>query len=478
MTGPRRLLAAVVIFAASAVAATQAVAQTARFTATVTSDNADLRARASSGATVVDHVFKGTKLPAFGLSPDKQWVRVKGPDGSAWIQRSAVAVTRGAPSAAESSSSHASRPAVHETSHAREPERGGLNGPKRYCYVVASKTNVLLNASDSSPTLAVAAKNDVFEMGGFSRDKQYVKVRTSDGRIGWIEKSALHPGRPATTVATREKPTHHKAEPEDTPRPRPTPDEPFRPTRPRNTGGSDTRIWADGGMLLFHEKVTSNEGYGYDLSGSGFGAGVRYERRLSGPFWLEGGYFGTVNQRLPAKGSNTTVFSTTHRLDISARYTYEFGGNEDGPKISALAGIQNYTFYIQPQSLDFFYSQVYNSAAIGLGGEYPFGGFHAALDARYFIPVLAGERYGSGQAGGDGQSSKSVGYSIGASGRYQFYSGASLGLNLRLHSYATNWSGVGLRGVEEGGTVVAKKITGVQVIDEFTTVSLTYARGF
>ncbi|HVO29688.1 MAG TPA: hypothetical protein VMV18_03095, partial [bacterium] len=80
-----RLLAGVAVLFASLLAVRPAHAQTAQFTATVTAEDADLRSQAAAGASVVDHVFKGSKLPAFGLSPDKQWVRVKGPSGSAWI---------------------------------------------------------------------------------------------------------------------------------------------------------------------------------------------------------------------------------------------------------------------------------------------------------------------------------------------------------------------------------------------------------
>ena len=468
----------------SSLAAGTALAQTAAFTATVTAESADLRDKSTNSGSIVDHVFKGSKLPAFGLSPDKQWVRVKGPAGTAWVSRSQVAVTKGAPKeggddspaatpstkiAGSSTPKAGKSPAATPSSSSS----GSLSGEKKYATVSAPKTNVLLNANDASPTLAVASRNDVFEVGGFSRDKTYVKVRTEDGRIGWIAKGDLKPGRPEKVVAKAAA----------TPKPKATPDEdpdfpPRTPSPTRHASASDTHIWADGGALLFHEKLSSKEGYGYDLNGKGYGGGVRFEHRLSSLFFLEGGYLGTANQRLPAPGTTTTVFSTTHRFDLSAKVKYEFGGNEDGSSVFALAGIQNYTFYVQPQSLDFFYSQIYNGGAIGAGGEFAAGRFHLGGDVRLLVPVLAAERYGAGARGSDGQSSSASGISYGAGVRYSFYSGASLGLNFRDHTYTTTWSGTGLRGVSEGGTTVAKKVTGVKVTDEFNTITLEYARGF
>ncbi|HVO29274.1 MAG TPA: hypothetical protein VMV18_01000, partial [bacterium] len=361
-------------------------------------------------------------------------------------------------------------------------EPAGLNGPKKYAYVTVPKTNVLLNANDSSPTLAVANRNEVFEVGGFSRDKTYVKVRTEDGRVGWIAKTDLHPGKPEVAVAKNDKPRPRHVE-EDNPRPHPTPeDTPPPPRRGRMasaSGEGDTRIWADGGALIFHEKMTSDQGYGYDLNGTGFGGGVRFEHRISGGFGIEGGYLGMVNQRLPAKAANTSISASTHRIDFSARYKLEFT-DEQGPSITVLAGFQNVTFYVQPQSLDFFYSQIYNSGAVGIGGEYPFGQIRVAADYRYFTPVLGGERYGNGAKGADGQSVKSAGIGFGVGLRYVFYSGAQFGLNIRGYNYASNWSGTGIRGVANplGPGVATVKVTGVQVLDQFDTVTLTFARGF
>ena len=63
-------------------------------------------------------------------------------------------------------------------------------------------------------------------------------------------------------------------------------------------------------------KASSKEGYGYDLNGNGLRRRRSFEKRMAGIFFLEGGYLGTANQRLPAPGTTTTVFSTTHRLDF------------------------------------------------------------------------------------------------------------------------------------------------------------------
>lgn len=468
-------------------AGTNALAQTAAFTATITAESADLVDKSASNASVVDHVFKGTRLPAFGLSPDRQWVRVKGPAGTAWVARSLVAVTKGAPAPlsdepVKTAADKGTKPPKGKEKE-KEPKTASsslstsVNGAKRYAYVAVKRTNVLLNANDASPTVSVASRNDVFEVGGLSRDKMYVKVRYDDGRVGFIAKNDLKPGKPETAVAKADSSPRPKATPEEEVRP-PKDDPPPRPRRARTAQASDTRIWADGGTILFHEKVTSNEGYGYNLSGNGFGAGVRYEHRIAGGFLVEAGYLGTANQRLPAPGTSTSVFSTTHRIDVSAKYKLDLGSREDPANLFVLAGFQNYTFYVQPQSLDFFYSQVYNGLAFGAGGEVPLGNFHLGADVRLLAPTLAAERYGSGAKGADGQSSSTNGLSYGAGVRYAFYSGASLGLNFRNHTYTTKWSGTGLRGVNEGGTTVAKKITGVKVVDQFQAITIEFARGF
>ena len=455
-----------------------AYAQTAAFTATVTAESTDLRKNANGLAPSIDTVLKGTQLPAFGLSPDKKWVRVRAPDGTTvWIARNDVKVAKTGAATAESAPTPTPKPAKTATATTTPKPVKGLGGDKKVAHVVVEKTKLQLNASKSAPTLTMARRNDEFEVGGFSRDGLWVRVRTTDGRVGFIQKTDVRPGPApaggAVAVAT--------------PKPRPTPkpndgfddpnsgfsDEPVEeaPVRRRRVAtASDMTIYADGGVVLINETMTSNEGFGYNLNAMGYGLGVRVERKLMGDnLFLDGGYLGTGNQRIPAPESTTTVFSTLHRIDVAAKYKFYFI-DEEGPAIFGVAGFQNYTFFIQPQNLSWFYSQIYNSGAVGLGGEYPFGDWRVVGDFRYFVPVLASQRYGSGGAGGDGQSNSATGYSIGLGIRKSFYSGASLGLSYRGHFYETVYSGTGKRGPND--------VSGVVVKDTFSAITLNYARGF
>ena len=478
----RVLLVLVLVAFAGAAGAGRALAQTAGFVATVTSESTDLRKNASGMAPSIDTVLKGTELPAFGLSPDKKWVRVRAPDGSTvWVSRNDVKVAKA--SEPEAVPASTPTPAPKPTTVVVKPKggatapKGGFAGEKKVAHVVVEKTKLQLNATKSSPTLSVARKNDQFEVGGFSRDGLWVKVRTEDGRIGYIQKTDVRPGVPSSAIAVA------------TPKPKATPkhandgfDDPNDgfaenvteeppPTRRRQSVASDLTVWADGGLVLINETMTSNEGFGYKLSGSGYGAGVRFERRLAmmDGLFVEGGYLGTMNQRIPAPESTTTVFSTLHRIDVSAKYKYSFVDDE-GPNVFLLGGFQNYSFLVQPQNLSWFYSQIYTSGAIGLGGEYPVGDWKIGGDGRFFAPVLVSERYGSGGAGGSGQSASATGYSLGVGVRRQFYSGASLGLGYRGHFYETQYSGTGKRGPNE--------VHGVVIKDSFQAITLTYARGF
>lgn len=425
-----------------------ALAQTG-FVATVTSDSADLRKTASAGGVRVGSLKKGEKVPAYGLSPDKQWVKVKGPDGAAWVSRKDVSVARGTAAAA---------PPRRESSEGTARASGGS---KRWATVTSSKTKVQLNATKSSPTVAVANRGDVFEVGGFSNNKEWVKVRTDDGRIGWIVKTDLKPGR---QEVARAEPTPEPRRPEPEPEPR-------RPRRP-SSGEGNMRVWADGGVLLFHQLVSSREGYGYDLTGMGFGGGVRFNRPFSDNLHLEGGYLGTANQRIKPPESSASLFSTLHRVDVSARYDYYFGGDPNGHKLFGLGGYQGYWFLVQPQNLSWVYSQIYHSLAVGAGGEGSLmgGTLKIGLDGRYFGPVLAGQMYLSGEKGGDGQANDSSGYSAGFWVRKEFGGGSWLGLGYRGHFYETKYKGEGKRG--------PYRIHKVNVKDEFQSVTLTYARGF
>ena len=448
-----------------------ALAQTAGFVATVTADSADLRKNASDGAPRTDTVMKGAKLPAFGLSPDKKWVRVKAPNGeTVWIGRADVKLAKADASSMASTGPSDSGNAVSKPTPAATPRKSGPGpgksgpaknsgpaAPKKYAHVRVPKTNVHLNPTKASPVMTVARKNDEFEVGGFSRDGMWVKVRTSDKRIGWVGKTDMKPGRAPDEMTP--------VEDDDEPIARPT----RPPPRPKQSGG-DTAVWADAGIVLINEVVTSNEGYGYDLSASGYGAGVRFERRLGGSLWIDGGYLGTANQRIPSPDTTASIFSTLHRIDVSGKYKFALQGDDDGASVSAIVGYQNYSFLVQPQNLSWFYSQIYNSGVIGLGGEYPVGNIRFSADGRYFVPVLAGQRYGSGGAGGDGQSNTSTGYSIGAGVRYDFFSGGALGVGYRGHFYETKFKGQGQRGPND--------VTGVVVKDSFQAITLTYARGF
>ena len=477
-----RIVLVLVVFAGAGVAGT-AHAQTAGFVATVTSESTDLRKNASGMAPSIDTVLKGTELPAFGLSPDKKWVRVRAPDGSTvWVSRNDVKVAKA--SEAEAVPAATPPPAVKATPVPKATPKGGASSnaagfgsEKKVAHVVVEKTKLQLNATKSSPTLSVARKNDQFEVGGFSRDGLWVKVRTDDGRIGYIQKADVRPGSAPTAIAAA------------TPRPRPTPkpandgfDDPndgFNdnppddppPRRRRQSAASDLTVWADGGLVLINETMTSNEGFGYKLSGSGYGAGVRFERRLGmmEGLFIEGGYLGTMNQRIPAPQSTTTVFSTLHRIDVSAKYKLSFVDDE-GPNVFALAGIQNYSFLVQPQNLSWFYSQIYTSGAVGLGGEYPVGDWRLGGDGRFFAPVLVSERYGSGGAGGSGQSATASGYSVGLGVRRVLYSGGSIGLGYRGHFYESIYSGTGKRGPND--------VTGVVIKDSFQAITATFSRGF
>lgn len=470
-----RILVVVATFAGAA-GAGRALAQTAGFVATVTSESTDLRKNASGMAPSIDTVLKGTELPAFGLSPDKKWVRVRAPDGTTvWVSRNDVKVAKATEPEAAPVATPTPAPKPTAVAKGTSKPAAGLAGPKKVAHVVVEKTKLQLNATKSSPTLSVARKNDQFEVGGFSRDGLWVKVRTDDGRIGYIQKTDVRPGPAPTSIAS------------STPRPKPTPkpssggfddpnegfsDEPTYepPPRRRRPTASDLTVWADGGLVLINETMTSNEGFGYKLSGSGYGAGVRFEKSLGMEgLFVEGGYLGTMNQRIPAPESTTTVFSTLHRIDVSAKYKYSFV-DEEGPNVALIAGIQNYSFLVQPQNLSWFYSQIYSSGAIGLGGEYPVGDWRIGGDGRFFAPVLVSERYGSGGEGGSGQSAAASGYSIGAGVRRQFYSGASLGLGYRGHFYQSEYSGTGKRGPND--------VTGVVIKDSFQAITLTYARGF
>lgn len=450
-----------------------AIAQTAGFEATVTSASADLRKNASATAVRVETVSKGTKLPAYGLSPDKKWVNVKGPEGKAWISRSDVTLLKAgaaAPSPEDDGFSDTSSFPSSTATPKPKATTPGVGGAKKYATVIVPKTKILLNATKSAPTVAVANKGDVFEVGGLSKTKEWVKVKTDDGRIGWIRKTDVKPGR-GTTVAAAEATAKPKATPEETvARPAKTP-RPPKPPRARRSSNDGVRVWADGGVVLIHEKVTSREGHGYDLNGLGFGGGVRFEKPYSDSILLEGGYLGTANQRVQAPGTTTTVFSTLHRFDVTGRYKYNFGGDPDGASVNALIGFQNYSLLFQAQNVSWFYSQIYNSIAIGAGGEYGFSGgsLRLAGDIRY-LPTFAGQRYGSGGKGGDGQSNTSSGLSPGISIRKVFNSGASLGLGYRGHFYDTQYQGEGIRG--------PNRIHDVKVVDEFHAVTMTYARGF
>lgn len=474
---------------ASALLAVPSLARAAGFIATVTAESTDLRKSSNDGAPRLDTILRGTKLQAFGLSPDKKWVRVKAPDGSTvWVARADVKVTKGEPPPPPPDDDIPADLLKPETgrgggSTARATPRPtpapvkvppGTN--KKIGHVIAAKSRILLNPTRSAPLVAMAKKNDVFDVGGFSKDRNWIKVRTKDGRIGWIAKADMRPGAPggAVAAATPRKPKDDFDDPnagfsssspflDDEPD-----DEPVRRRR-RLPSMSDMTVWADAGIVLIGQKVTSNEGHGYSLNASGYGAGVRFERRLLGSIFVEGGYLGTANQRIPAPDSDATVFSTLHRLDVSARYKYEFI-DEEGPSISALAGFQNYSFIVQPQNLSWFYSQIYTGGAIGLGGEYGFGATRAWIDARYLAPVLLSQRYGNGGAGGDGQSSTTSGFAIGLGAYYRLYSGGSVGLGYRGHFYDTRFSGEGIRG--------PNRVTGVRVNDSFQAITLNYARGF
>lgn len=471
-----RLLLLVVLIAAMLPVGI-ALAQTAGFVATVTdSSGVDLHRNAGTTSPKVGHATKGEKLPAFGLSPDKQWVKVKTGDGTAWVLRASVAVAKAGPNDnVEASSTPA--PRATPTAVARNTPGPGVGGPKKYGTVVASKTKVLLNATSSAPTLSVASKGDVFEVGGISRDGEWIKVRTEDGRIGWIAKPDIHPGR--TEVARVEATPEPTPRVRNTPRPRetPEPEETPEPIRtPRHHESQGTRVWADAGVVLIHEKVTSTEGYGYDLSGMGYGAGVRFTRPINDSLYLDGGYLGTANQRLPPPpepgAPSVSAFSMLHRLDVDVRYKHSFGGGDEGASVSGLAGFQNYTFYVQPQSQTWFVSQIYNGGALGLQADYGFSGgtLKPWLDLRYLVPTLPGERYGAGGAAGDGQSGSSSGYMIGIGLDKTFSSGAQLGLGFRGHYYSSKWSGEGKRG--------PFVIHGAKVTDSFQAITLSYARGF
>lgn len=474
MTRLLRIFAVVAGLSVGAVA----YAQAAGFTATVTAESTDLRKNANGLAPSIDTVLKGTALPAFGLSQDKKWVRVRAPDGSTvWVARNDVKVVKGsAPPAEDGVAASTPTPKTVAKATPRPPVKGlGASG-KKLAHVVVDKTKLQLNATKSSPTLSVARRNDQFEVGGFSRDGLWVKVRTDDGRIGYIQKTDVRPGAAPTGMAAstpRPKPTPRSSDGFDDPNAGfsddPVPEAP-PPRRRRMASASDMTIYADGGLVLINETMTSDEGFGYSLDAQGYGAGVRVERRLPVEgLYLDAGYLGTANQRIPAPESTTTVFSTLHRIDVSAKYKFHFVDDE-GPAVYGLAGIQNYSFFIQPQNLSWFYSQIYNSGAVGLGGEFPLGDWRIDGDARYFVPVLASQRYGNGGKGGDGQSNSATGYSFGIGVRKQFYSGASLGLGYRGHFYETVYSGTGKRGPND--------VSGVVVKDSFSAITLNYARGF
>jgi hypothetical protein len=339
------------------------------------------------------------------------------------------------------------------------------------------KAKLQLNATKSSPTLSIARRNDEFEVGGFSRDQLWVKVRTPDGRIGYILKSEIRPGPAPTAMA--------KATPKPASRPNDSFDDPNAgfsnekpdleedtppPPRRRRAPASDLTLWADGGLVLINQTMTSREGFGYKLNANGYGAGIRFEKKLGiEGLSVEGGYLGTSNQRIPAPETGTAITSTLHRIDVSAMYRY-YIIDDYGPSVVGIAGIQNYSFMMQPQNLVWFYSTIYNSGAVGLGGEYPYGDWKFSGDFRYFVPVLASQRYGNGDAGADGQSNTSFGYAIGLGARREFTSGASLGVGIRRHYYDTQYSGEGKRGTYE--------VSGVRLQDEFMAVTATYSRGF
>src|SRR5690349_19427414 len=73
--------------------------------------------------------------------------------------------------------------------------------PPKVAHAV-SRTNLQLNAIESSPTLEIIEPGETLDVGGFSRDGAWVKVRTALGTIGYIRKRDLRPGPAPEAVST------------------------------------------------------------------------------------------------------------------------------------------------------------------------------------------------------------------------------------------------------------------------------------
>lgn len=425
----------------------------ATYKAVVRVERANVYVQPDAASKILMEATKGQSFKGLGPSPDGRWVHIELRGRRGWI--SVVSVQ------------------IREDGAQRNPVRDDANtSPKvkevskeadatlRWTTVVRDST-LRLGPAAMAPVVVEVFKGDVARFIGFSRDQKFVRIEMSDGSQGWLPKAGVVPGV-RKDLATPGKKTRSKRE---------GPSVTYFRSRSPVARPSFALNLVPAGLSIQQKVETESiggvEGFGYKLSALAAGPIIHFSWTLignvgGGSLDMNGAYLGAKVSQLPAPNVEHEVLldAVFQRADLGFTYRIPLGS---AFALFAYLGYRHDNFYVQPQTLSFYFTNHYHGLRGDLGGDVSLmsGALVIEFAMGSLVPSVLVESFGAGQAGSSGDKPETLG---GSARLALLYRGLPRGFGLGLHLdgtyYQTQFFGEGQR----AGTYFSNALTSDQVL--------------